>query len=144
MNVTEKRREYKIIGDKNRELETFADKESRLLTRRVHRMKGETALQGRDNYKSCGNIRQREKFRMKHLIKGSKLCEWTIKYRLKGKHLKSEIKGSNFARMDSEWNTYFTPMLSLSARKWTWWNGHHPRDHFDVVMSVWLPLAALR
>ena len=30
---------------KHRELETFADKESRLLTRCVHRMKGETALQ---------------------------------------------------------------------------------------------------
>ena len=35
----------KINGDKNRELETFADIESRLLTRGVHRMKGEIALQ---------------------------------------------------------------------------------------------------
>ena len=35
----------KIKGDKNRKLETCANKESRLLTRRAHGMKGETALQ---------------------------------------------------------------------------------------------------
>ena len=59
----------KIKGDKNRELETFADKESRSLTRRVHRMKRETALQRevqlqimREYSKFCEN-----EFRMKHL-----------------------------------------------------------------------------
>ena len=42
VNMTEKGVNMK---QKHRELETFADKESRLLTRRVHRIKGETALQ---------------------------------------------------------------------------------------------------
>ena len=88
--MTEKRREYKIIGDKNRELETFADKESRLLTRRVHRMKGETALQGRDNYKSCGNIRQREQIQNETPDKRLQI----LRERIQMKHQKSEIKGS--------------------------------------------------
>lgn len=63
MNVTVN---MKIKGDKNWELETIAVKESRLLTRCVHRMKGETALQ---RERSCGNTDRENEFRMKHLIK---------------------------------------------------------------------------
>ena len=44
MNERERKKRAKR-RQKHSELETIADKESRLLTKRVHRMRGETTLQ---------------------------------------------------------------------------------------------------
>ena len=72
--MTEKDVNMKIKGNKNRELETYADKERILLTRRVHRMKGETAIERETITKHAGISDRENEFRMKHLIKGSKFA----------------------------------------------------------------------
>ena len=73
MNVTEKGVNMKINRDKNREFVTFADKQSRLLTRGVHRMERETALQM--ERQTCGNIRQREQIQYCNWVDQILACE---------------------------------------------------------------------
>ena len=65
-----KRREYENKWRQKQGMETLADKESRLLTRGVH-----LHYKGRDNYKTCRNIRQREQIQNETPDKGSKFCE---------------------------------------------------------------------
>ena len=81
------KKEPQLKKTKTQAIGINADNESRLLTRCVHRIRGETALQRERQYKSCWNIRVNKfRFKLKSEIKGSKFSKKTRKYELKGKH----------------------------------------------------------
>ena len=122
---------------------------------------------GRDNYKSCRNIRQREWIqnetpdkRLQILreriqnetpeVRDKRLQILQVKHKVRIERETPEVRDKRIQIL-REWIQNETPILHLyfhflpesEPREMVIYM-HHPCDHFDVVMSVWLPLAVLR